>query len=104
MYFKEELIKEIKSKNDIVDVILDYVELQKRGDSYLGKCPFHDEQSVSFSVSLQKQTYYCFECGAAGNVITFIMEHNSCSFADAVRILEERIDKVKKQKLQHGGR
>ena len=92
MYFEEKMVEEIKNKIDIVDVISDYVELQKRDNSYLGKCPFHDSQSAVFSVSSQKQTYYCFECGAGGNVITFIMEHNKCSFAEAVRFLEERFD------------
>lgn len=94
MYFEEKMVEEIKNKNDIVDVISDYVELEKRGDSYLGKCPFHDSQSVSFSVSPQKQTYYCSECGAGGNVITFIMEHNKCSFVEAVILLEGRLNNV----------
>ena len=92
MYFEKEIVEEIKNKNDIVDVISDYVELQKSKESYLGKCPFHDSQSASFSVSSQKQTYYCSECGAGGNVITFIMEHNQCSFAETVRFLEERFN------------
>ena len=90
MHFEERMAEEIKNKNGIVEVISDYVELEKRGDSYFGICPFHDSQSASFSVSAQKQTYYCFECGAGGNVITFIMEYNNCSFTEAVRFLEER--------------
>ncbi len=65
---------EIRSKNDIVDVISSYVRLQKKGSSYFGLCPFHNEKSPSFSVSRQKQMYYCFGCGAGGNVFTFLME------------------------------
>ena len=76
MYLEEKMAEEIKKKNDIVEVISNYVELEKRGEVYFGMCPFHEKQSASFSVNPQKQTYYCFECGAGGNVITFIMEHN----------------------------
>lgn len=90
MYFSEELIEEIRQKNDIVDVISGYVKLQKKGSSYFGLCPFHNEKSPSFSVSRQKQMYYCFGCGAGGNVITFIMEYENYTFAEAVRLLAER--------------
>ncbi len=90
MYFSEELIEEIRQKNDIVDVISGYVRLQKKGSSYFGLCPFHNEKSPSFSVSRQKQMYYCFGCGAGGNVITFIMEYENYTFVEAVRFLAER--------------
>ena len=73
MYFSDELIEEIRLKNDIVDVISGYVKLQKKGSSYFGLCPFLNEKSPSFSVSRAKQMYYCFGCGSGGNVITFIM-------------------------------
>ena len=66
MYYSEELIEEVRSRNDIVDVISGYVRLQKKGSSYFGLCPFHNEKSPSFSVSRQKQMYYCFGCGAGG--------------------------------------
>ena len=69
MYYSDELIEEVRSKNDIVDVISSYVKLQKKGSSYFGLCPFHNEKSPSFSVSRQKQMYYCFGCGAGGNVL-----------------------------------
>jgi hypothetical protein len=72
MYYSEELIEEVRSRNDIVDVISGYVRLQKKGSSYFGLCPFHNEKSPSFSVSRQKQMYYCFGCGAGGNVFTFL--------------------------------
>lgn len=90
MYFSEELIEEIRQRNDIVDVISGYVKLQKKGSSYFGLCPFHNEKSPSFSVSRQKQMYYCFGCGAGGNVITFIMEYENYTFAEAVKLLAER--------------
>lgn len=90
MYFSEDLIEEIRSKNDIVDVISGYVKLQKKGNSYFGLCPFHNEKSPSFSVSRQKQMYYCFGCGAGGNVFTFIMEYENYTFVEAVKLLAER--------------
>ncbi len=90
MRYSEELIEEIRSRNDIVDVISGYVRLQKKGSSYFGLCPFHNEKSPSFSVSRQKQMYYCFGCGAGGNVYTFLMEYENFSFVEAVRYLADR--------------
>ena len=80
MYYSDEIIEEVRSKNDIVDVISGYVKLKKQGSSYFGLCPFHSEKSPSFSVSRDKQMYYCFGCGAGGNVFTFIMEYENYSF------------------------
>jgi len=90
MYYSDELIEEIRSKNDIVDVISGYVRLQKKGSSYFGLCPFHNEKSPSFSVSRQKQMFYCFGCGAGGNVFTFLMEYENFSFMEALKFLAER--------------
>jgi DNA primase len=90
MYYPEELIEEVRMKNDIVDVISGYVRLQKKGSSYFGLCPFHNEKSPSFSVSGSKQMYYCFGCGAGGNVITFLMEYEKATFQEAVGTLAER--------------
>ncbi len=90
MYYSEELVEEIRQKNDIVDVISGYVKLQKKGSSYFGLCPFHNEKSPSFSVSRSKQMYYCFGCGAGGNVFTFIMEYENYTFAEALKFLAER--------------
>lgn len=90
MYYSDELIEEIRTRNDIVDVISGYVRLQKKGSSYFGLCPFHNEKSPSFSVSRQKQMFYCFGCGAGGNVFTFLMEYENFSFVEAVRFLAER--------------
>ena len=91
MYYPDELVEEIRSKNDIVDVISGYVKLQKKGSSYFGLCPFHNEKSPSFSVSRQKQMYYCFGCGAGGNVITFLMEYENYSFQEALKVLADRV-------------
>ncbi len=90
MYYSDELIEEVRMKNDIVDVISGYVRLQKKGSSYFGLCPFHNEKSPSFSVSRQKQMYYCFGCGAGGNVFTFLMEYENLTFVEAVQMLADR--------------
>lgn len=90
MRYSEDLIEEIRMKNDIVDVISGYVKLQRKGSSYFGLCPFHNEKSPSFSVSPGKQMYYCFGCGAGGNVLTFIMEYENFSFPEALQFLADR--------------
>lgn len=90
MYYPEELVEEVRMKNDIVDVISGYVRLQKKGSSYFGLCPFHNEKSPSFSVSRGKQMYYCFGCGAGGNVFTFLMEYENFSFVEALKVLADR--------------
>ncbi len=90
MYYSDEIIEEVRMKNDIVEVISDYVKLQKKGSSYFGLCPFHNEKSPSFSVSPDKQMYYCFGCGAGGNVFTFIMEYENYNFVEALKYLAQR--------------
>lgn len=90
MIYGEDIIEEVRSRNDIVDLISTYVSLKKKGSSYFGLCPFHNEKSPSFSVSRDKQMYYCFGCGAGGNVYTFLMEYENFSFPEAVRFLAER--------------
>ncbi|MCM1256922.1 MAG: DNA primase [Roseburia sp.] len=89
-FYDENVIEEIRSRNDIVDVISGYVRLQKKGSNYFGLCPFHNEKSPSFSVSQGKQMYYCFGCGAGGNVFTFLMEYENFSFGEAVESLAQR--------------
>lgn len=91
MYYPEELVEEVRMKNDIVDVISGYVRLQKKGSSYFGLCPFHNEKSASFSVSPGKQMYYCFGCGAGGNVFTFIQSYENYSFPEAIKYLADRV-------------
>ena len=90
MYYPEELVEEIRERNDIVGVIGSYVRLQRKGSSYFGLCPFHNEKSPSFSVSPDKQMYYCFGCGAGGNVFTFLMEYENFSFQESVKYLADR--------------
>ena len=90
MYYPDELIEEVRLKNDIVDVVSGYVKIQKKGSSYFGLCPFHNEKSPSFSVSPGKQMFYCFGCGAGGNVFTFVMQYENASFQEAVKLLAER--------------
>lgn len=91
MFYSDDTIEEIRLKNDIVDVISGYVKLQRKGSSYFGLCPFHNEKSPSFSVSPGKQMYYCFGCGAGGNVFTFVMEYENYSFPEAVKFLADRV-------------
>ena len=90
MYYPEDVVEEVRTRNDIVDVISGYVKLQKKGANYFGLCPFHNEKSPSFSVSPQKQMYYCFGCGAGGNVITFVMEYENYTFPEALKVLADR--------------
>ena len=90
MYYPDDLVEEVRIRNDIVDVISGYVRRQKKGSNYFGLCPFHNEKSPSFSVAPNKQMYYCFGCGAGGNVITFIMEYENYTFAEALKFLADR--------------
>ncbi|MCF0189841.1 MAG: DNA primase [Marinilabiliaceae bacterium] len=88
----EKTTERIKSEAEakIVDIISDYVKLQKRGANYVGCCPFHNEKTGSFYVSATKSIYKCFGCGKAGNAITFVMEHDHLSFPEALRSLANR--------------
>ena len=90
MYYSDDIVEEVRARNDIVDVISGYVKLQRRGSSYFGLCPFHNEKSPSFSVSPSKQMYYCFGCGAGGNVFTFLMEYENYTFPEALKVLADR--------------
>jgi len=90
MRYSENLIEEIRERNDIVEIISGYVQLKKKGSTYFGLCPFHNEKSPSFSVTPGKQMYYCFGCGAGGNVYTFLMEYENFTFKEAVEYLAQR--------------
>ncbi len=90
MYYPEELVEEVRTKNDIVDVVSGYVRLQKKGANHWGCCPFHNEKTPSFSVNGPKQMYHCFGCGAGGNVFTFVMNYENYSFPEAIKLLAER--------------
>lgn len=89
--YSDELIEEVRSRNDIVDVISQYVRLSKKGSTYFGLCPFHNEKTGSFSVSPNKQMYYCFGCHAGGNVFTFLMQYENYTFGEAMEALAERV-------------
>lgn len=86
----EEIVEKIRFSIDLVEVVSDYIKLQKRGRNFVGLCPFHQEQSPSFTVAPEKQLYYCFGCGSGGNVFTFIMKVENLTFAEAVRFLAQR--------------
>ena len=90
MYYPDNLVEEVRSRNDIVDVISSYVRLQKKGSNHFGLCPFHNEKSASFSVNQARQMYHCFGCGKSGNVITFIMEYENFTFPEALKLLADR--------------
>ena len=92
MFYSEDIIEQVRSENNIVDVIGDYVKLQKKGSSYFGLCPFHNEKSPSFSVSPHKQMYYCFGCGEGGNVISFLMKYENYTFVEAVAYSKQVAD------------
>ena len=89
-YYSSDLIEEVISQNDIVEVVSEYVTLKKSGRNYMGLCPFHREKSPSFCVSMDKQIFKCFGCSEGGNVITFIMKIENLDFWDAVEMLAER--------------
>ena len=90
MYFSEEIIAEVQQKNDIVDVISQYVHLQKKGSNYTCCCPFHNEKTPSFSVNQARQIYKCFGCGEGGSVITFLQKYENMTFPEAIKFLAER--------------
>ncbi len=90
MRYTEDIIEEVRARSDIVDVISQYVKLQKKGSSYFGLCPFHNEKSPSFSVNRDKQMYYCFGCGAGGDAYAFLMEYENYSFPEAVQHLAQQ--------------
>ncbi len=90
MYYPEEIVEEVRARNNIVDVISEHVRLQKKGSTYFGLCPFHNEKTPSFSVSPSKQMFYCFGCGAGGNVYSFLMQYENATFAEAIKMLADR--------------
>ena len=90
MRYSDDIIEEVRQKNDIVDVVSQYVRLTRRGSTYFGLCPFHNEKTPSLSVTPGKQMYYCFGCGAGGNVYNFIMEYENYTFGEALKHLADR--------------
>ena len=90
MRYSDELLEEIRSRNDIIDVISQYVTLKRSGRSYFGLCPFHNEKSPSFAVSPDKQIFHCFGCGVGGNVFHFVQKIENISFVESVQMLADR--------------
>lgn len=90
MYYSDDIIEEVRSRNDIVDVINSYVSLKKKGSDYSACCPFHNEKTPSFHVSREKQLYHCFGCGAAGTVYTFLQQYENYTFPESVEFLADR--------------
>ena len=90
MRYSDDIIEEVRMKNDIVDVVSQYVKLNRRGNTYFGLCPFHNEKTPSFSVTPSKQMYYCFGCGTGGNVYNFVMEYENYTFGEALQHLADR--------------
>ena len=90
MYFSDEFIEEVRSRNDIVDVVGERVHLERKGSNHFGLCPFHNEKSPSFSVQQSKQIFHCFGCGEGGNVFTFLMKYENMTFPEAVKELAKR--------------
>ncbi len=88
--YSDELIEEIRIGNDIVDVVSEYLKLEKKGKNYFGLCPFHREKTPSFSVEANKQIFYCFGCGKGGNVFQFVSNVEKIDYIEAVRLMAER--------------
>ena len=89
-FYSDDIVEEVRSRTDIVDVVSQYVKLHKRGSNYVGLYPFHNEKTGSFTVSAGKQMYYCFGCGAGGNVITFLMNYENATFPEVLQELAGR--------------
>ena len=90
MRYSDELLEEIRSRNDIIDVISQYVVLKRSGRNYFGLCPFHNEKSPSFSVSPDKQIFHCFGCGVGGNVFHFLSKIENITFRESIEELADR--------------
>jgi DNA primase len=90
IFIPEDKILEIKNAADIVELISEVVQLKKAGKNFVGLCPFHTEKTPSFTVSPEKQIFYCFGCGAGGNIFSFLMKNDGLAFPDAARALARR--------------
>lgn len=104
MKIPDEIIEQVRSQSDIIDVIGQHISLHRSGSNYKGLCPFHDEKTPSFVVSPDRQIYKCFGCGAGGNVFSFIMDYHSITFPEAVEILARQLGIVIKKDAAYQGR
>lgn len=100
-FINDDVIAEIRSKANIVEVISEYVDLNKRGANYLGLCPFHKEKTPSFSVSESKEMFHCFGCGVGGDVITFVMRMENLGFIEAVKFLADKYNVTLSQRSEN---
>ena len=100
MYYEEDFVEQVRQRSDVVDIISSYVNLKRTGSNYVGLCPFHNEKTASFSVSPSKQMYYCFGCGAGGNVFTFLMEYENLTFVEALERLAEQAGNFRKKVIR----
>ncbi len=89
-FYSQELVEEVRSGSDIVDVISGYIKLQRKGSNYVGVCPFHNDRNPSMSVNQPRQIYHCFSCGAGGDVFKFVMEYENLTFPEAMKVLADR--------------
>ena len=89
-FIPEDKIAEIRNRTDIIDIVSDSVLLKKAGRNFVGLCPFHSEKAPSFTVSPEKQMFYCFGCGEGGNAFRFLMKNEGLSFPEAVKRLARR--------------
>jgi len=99
----DRIIQEVRQRTDIVEFVSGYVSLRKAGRNYVGLCPFHKEKTPSFTVSPEKQIFYCFGCGVGGDVVSFYMKINGASFPEAVRFLAEKCGIAVKESLPGRG-
>ena len=90
MSLPEEFLQELKYRNDITEVVSSYVNLKRRGRNMVGLCPFHSEKTPSFNIYSENGSFYCFGCGAGGDVITFVMKIENLDYMEAVRLLAQR--------------
>lgn len=90
IYYSQDLVEEIRSRSDIVDVISGYVKLKRKGSNYVGVCPFHNDRNPSMSVNQPRQMYHCFSCGAGGDVFKFVMDYENLTFPEAMKVLADR--------------
>lgn len=100
-FYSEDIIREVQDRADILEIVSEYTSLKKRGNNYIGLCPFHTEKTPSFNVDVEKKLFYCFGCGAGGNVFTFIMNKESLSFPEAVRYLADKFNVKLPEKMNN---
>lgn len=102
-WYPDDFIDEVTARNDIVDIVREYLPLKPSGRGYTALCPFHNEKTASFHVSPERQIYHCFGCGEGGNVITFVMAVERLDFPEAVKLLAERAGMDCQRQTLEGG-